>query len=105
MLYKIEILGQKWKVFLHEEEYYVKVYGDNDSGHTTESIKEIHINNSELNLETIVHELVHAFYASLCIRSAHVDVEQQEEILCEMFALHGSKILKLGKDLYKEMCS
>jgi len=50
-----------------------------------------------IDYETLVHELVHAFYAETCTNSADLDDEQVEEVFCELFSHNDAEILRLAK--------
>lgn len=100
---EIEILGSRWKVYIQEEELYVRDWGDADAAHTLPGSREIWFNEEELTRETVTHELAHAYYAETCVESASLTPIQVEEVLCEMFGKHGNKLLTISRKLYKEL--
>lgn len=100
---EIEILGQKWTIYLVEEEKYIKKWSDADAAHTIPSMSEIYFNDEELSRIVVVHELCHAFFAEMCTGSAGLDADQTEEVFCDMIGKHGDKILRLARKLYKEL--
>lgn len=100
---EIKILGNKWKVHVLEGDEYVRVHGDSDAAHTSPVIREICFNEDELSRSDVTHELVHACYAETCVSSANLTPDQVEEVMCEMFAIHGNKLLTLSRRLYKEL--
>jgi hypothetical protein len=99
---EILVLGQKWQIYLVDEDDYIRRFGDTDAAHANPSEQTIYFNEGELSRDTVVHELCHAFYSELCVGSASVTPEQVEEIFCDMFGKHGDRILRLGRRLYKE---
>ena len=98
----ILIMGAKWKAFFVEEEKYIRTWGDDTEAHTLPSKKELYFNNAEITRKTIIHELCHAHYEEMCVGSASLTKNQQEEVFCELFSEHGDKILRLARRLYKE---
>lgn len=100
---EIKVLGNKWKVFLLEEDAYVSQHGDADAAHTSCDSKSIYFNEGELKKEVVLHELGHAFFAETCTISASLNGEQTEEVFCELLGMHGIKMVNLSKKLYKAL--
>ena len=104
-MFKLNILGHDWKVYLHEDEEFCSKYKDEsgDAAFVMPIAKEIHFNEEELTLVVVKHELVHCFYAALCVEAAQLTLDQQEEVFCELIANHGDRILRLARTLYREL--
>lgn len=102
-MFEILVLGTKWKVFLHDEDKYVRRHGDDSAGITIPALNEIHFNEEEFTREVMVHELCHAFFAETCTGSAGLDSRQTEEVFCDMIGKHGDKVLRMARKLYKEL--
>lgn len=100
---KLKIFDSEWKIYLFSEEKYVTEWSDADAAHTIPSTHEIYFNEEELDRETVIHELTHAFYAELCTSSASLTGDQVEEVMCDLVGKHGDKILRLGRKLFKEL--
>lgn len=99
----IKILGQKWKVFLFDEDRYIRRLGDDSSGLTNTTTKEIYFNQEELHRDVVIHELTHALKAETCTESANLTADQVEEMFCDLVAKHGDYIIRLGRKLFKEL--
>lgn len=102
-MFEVDIFETKWTVYLLSEEKYIADWSDSDAAHTIPSTHEIYFNEGELSRDTVVHELVHAFYAELCTSSASLTGDQVEEVMADLFGKHGDKILRLGRKLFKEL--
>jgi hypothetical protein len=100
---EIPVLGNKWKVSLHEEDRYVRRHGDDTAGITIPTTNEIHFNEEEFSREVVIHELCHAFFAETCTGSANLNAGQTEEVFCDMIGKHGDRILRLSRKVYKEL--
>lgn len=49
--------------------------------------------------ETIIHELIHAYIAEMCIHSCDLDADNLEEFFAELFAKRAEEILEQADDL------
>lgn len=101
---QFEILGRKWKISVcSEQEYSVEDAPDTVActNIDTRCIKILEQQN--VIFTTIIHELVHAYLAELCIRSTDLDNDNLEEIFAELFANRGEEMIKTGKKLLKKL--
>jgi hypothetical protein len=100
---EIHILGQKWRAYIEDDDTYSRRWGESDGAHTIPADKEMYFNEAELSRVVVTHELVHAYYSETCVSSANLTVDQIEEVMAEMFGVHGNKLLTLSRKLYKEL--
>lgn len=94
-------MGRTWKISAITAEAYVRRFKDEYAGITLPVSAEIVINREDLTVATIAHELVHAALDGLCVSAASLNASQQEEVYCELFALHGDSLLRLAKKLHR----
>jgi len=94
LIYKIQIQGQVWKCFLLEDDEMEKKFGGGIAGLCDHKRYQIFFAEGELDLETVIHELCHAYYSHMCVNSAGLSNDQMEEIFCEMFAKQSRNVLK-----------
>ncbi len=92
----VVILGHKWKARLLKGKW---PYHEQDLAIALPDKKEIHFRS--MSYETVVHELTHAYVEEICIGAVKLGSDQLEEIMCELFAKHGSVILKQAKELLR----
>ncbi len=87
------ILGKNWKVFKLKDEDYRKI---SDGVAVTDIDKrEICISAGSCNLNTIIHEVFHAYHASLCLDSTNeITGDDYEEIYAEFVAKYSVSILE-----------
>lgn len=97
----VDILGRPWKITSLSQEAFIKRFKDEYAGITVPLTREVIINQEDCTLGTVVHEMTHAYIASLCTHSANLTGDQQEEVYCELMALHGTSILSVSKKIYK----
>lgn len=100
---ELDVLGQKWKIFLLEEDKYIHDHGDSNAAHTNVYDREVYFNDEELSLVNVKHETFHMFRAALCTHSASLTVDQEEEVSAELFAQHGDYMNRLARKLFKEL--
>lgn len=97
---KINIRGKDWTIELHtEEDFNDKHEGCTAITETTDRI--INFHNGDLTLQTIIHELIHAYHAAGYTNSADLTLDQQEEIFAELFSEFGIQIIKDARKMRK----
>lgn len=98
---KILIHGDKWNIKVLEDDAFERKFGEMLSGVTQTDKKQIHISVSGFNIQTLVHEIAHCYYYYSCTEAANLTTDQIEEIWCEIIAIHGQKIIKDSKKIFK----
>ncbi len=96
-----EILGKKWLLRVLKKKKYKDKNGADSVAITHINKRRIDLGPSGMDLETIIHELVHAYLTELCTKSTELDDEQLEEIFAELMAKRGREMLDLADKLYK----
>lgn len=99
---KFKILGKPWVLQVLSERTYAKNNGTDSVALTHMSKRKIDLSPHGCDLESIIHELVHAYLHELCTSSADLDNDNLEEIFAELLAKRGKELLQLGEELFKE---
>jgi hypothetical protein len=98
---EFKVLNKKWKIRILEKKKYTKRYGEDSVAITLAYRRLIYLHPEGLDLETIVHELVHAFMSELCIKSTNeITPDDLEEIFAELMAKRGKELLQLADELF-----
>ena len=108
MMLKIpfDILGKRWTLRLLRRRKYVKKNGDDSHAVTKTWKRTIDLGPTGYDVETIRHELVHAFLAEMGYESVgELTAAQVEELCCELFARRGAEILALADELLEKMAN
>lgn len=100
---KIKVLDIDWKVHVVDEEAFKKRFDFEAQGVTLPTVYEIVFVDSDLCLQVVTHELGHAYFSSLCVDTCSLRKNQLEEVLVEMFAIHGANIIKQSKSLFARL--
>lgn len=104
----ISICGHKWILLFMPQANYESRHGSDSQGVTTSDNRRIYISEEGASYETIVHELVHAYMAELCVSSTtRLTKNDLEEVYCELMSRHGKQLLRLARKLervYKQEC-
>jgi len=100
---KFEALNRDWTVTVLSADDFKRRFDDEAAAFTLPDSNEVVFSEDGLCLATVVHELTHCYYDSLCVSSAELTPHQIEEVFAEMFAIHGEKMLKLAKKIYYEI--
>lgn len=94
---------EPWTIKVLDEDRFIKLYGDGLEAVTLPEYKVIYLNEEEVTLNTIRHELFHAYYSNLCVSAACLSDRQTEEVAAELFCKHGDTILKQSKYIYAQI--
>ena len=99
--FRFEVLGKPWTLRLMKRKKYKDKHGIDSVALTTFHKRRIDLSPFGRDLETIVHELVHAYIYELCQPDpAGVTVDELEESYCELMAKHGRGLLNLADSLH-----
>lgn len=91
---KLSILGHTWTVHFMPEGQFRKKYGTDCLGVTETGEKEIYLRIKQLKREIVIHELAHAYLEELCTTPSPLEVEQLEEIYCDMVGKYGDRLIR-----------
>lgn len=97
------VMGKKWTLRVLRRKRYDKKHGGDSIALTKVHKRRIDLTPSGTDLETIVHELVHAYLAEICTKTTDLDEEQLEEIFCELMSKRGKELLRLADSLHKKV--
>lgn len=103
MLIKFKVLRQPWTLRLLDNAAYKKKNGRDSVAITKMHKRRIDLSPRGFDLETIVHELLHAYSHELCVSSMDVEKENLEEFYAELMAKRGYELLDLANGLYKKI--
>jgi hypothetical protein len=103
MKIKFKVLGRKWKLILYTKEEFNKKRGNAHVGETDVNKRRIYLRPDGFDLETVIHELIHAYLGEMCLNSSDLDGAAMEEICCEMFSKRGADILRMATKLYSQV--
>lgn len=100
---RVSLLHQVWKVYVLEEEKFIRRFGENIEGVTILEDKKVYLNMALYNEETISHELFHCYMYAMCVNAACLTKAQLEEVSAEIMARYGRQLLKQSKHLAKNL--
>lgn len=96
------VLGKSWRAKVLGKRAFQKKFTDDCVAITDMDKRKIWFYITDL--ETVVHELVHAYLHELCVSRAGIeDVTALEEVFAEFMAKHGRECLDLADQLHKAM--
>lgn len=99
---KFRVMGKKWSLKVPPSKRYKKKHGTDSVAMTMCYKRQIDLHPKGTDLETIVHELVHAYAGEMCLKSTNkIKKYDWEEIYAEMLAKRGREILSLAGRLHK----
>ncbi len=98
------IIGEDtWKCHLWKLKTYVKLYGDDSDGITDIATREMSFYKEELNLETAIHEVVHAYATLLHLESTvEMSKDDYEEVWASFLAKNIHRIIEKSNIIIKE---
>ena len=100
----IPIKGYPYKIYLLDQIQYIKKHKDNSLAHLHKTDKEIVFRKDHISKKIVIHEVTHAFLNQCHLGSCdNLDVEDFEEIVCEMMEDHIQDIIKCSNEIYAEL--
>lgn len=103
IIVSFKLLDKDWKVRLLKRKKYTKKNGKDSLAITYMYKRRIDIQIGGLDVETIIHELVHAYMHELCLGSTDINVSDLEEVYCELMSKRGLELLTLADELYEKL--
>lgn len=91
-----KILGKDWKLLLVAKKRFKNKGCSDTIAYTSGDDRKIFLGSQGKGIETIRHELVHAFLAELCLGSTDLDNDNLEEIYADFMAKRGRELLDLA---------
>lgn len=101
IIVNFKVLDKDWKLRVLKNRKFAKKNGAATLAVTEDWKRRIDVSYRGTDLETIVHELVHAYLAEMGLSSAsNIKVEDLEEIYAELMAKRGRELLDLADRLF-----
>jgi len=100
--FKVSIMGDDWTMYLVDDDDAV-IAGEDSGAETDPETKEIYFRRGEVTIQTILHELWHAYFSYTHTNTAGLDENQMEEVSAELFAYNAIKILDQANNVYKQL--
>lgn len=100
-----KVLNKEWTLRLLAKKKYKKKNGDDSVALTRTHKRTIDLGPNGMDLETITHELWHAYLAECCTYTADLTIEAFEEICAELIAKRGLELVALAQDLFDQMAN
>lgn len=94
-----KVLTKPWRIRLLDKERYAKKHGTDSLAITHVQKRRIDLSPRGHDRDTIIHELVHAYLAELCVHSCDLDDDNLEEIFAELLSRRGLEMLRLADRL------
>jgi len=102
MSFTIKILEQPWKIEFLTPRKYARKWGNDSAGITDTSKKTIDFIEDFTDLETIRHELAHAYAVQMSAVELQLDDDQVEELFCEMIGKYALTIVQQAEHIHGE---
>ena len=100
---RFEVLSKVWTLRVLKRKKYTRKNGNDSVAITHLNKRRIDLGPGGDDLETIIHELVHAYLTELCTKSALLDDVQLEEIFAELMSKRGREMLDLADKLFAQV--
>lgn len=99
----IIILGQRWRVKFWGHVQYARHIARDSVAQCHIDDREIHFNMPVITLQTVMHELAHAYVKEMSFVELQLDADQWEEFFCELISKHSQAIVDQAKEIYSKV--
>jgi hypothetical protein len=97
---RTKVLGHDWIVYFLPAKEFKRRFGGDCLGVAECDDRKISIlANRNFKLETLVHELHHAYLGEMCVDVANLSGDQMEEVCSDLIARYGARLLKQADDI------
>lgn len=100
--FTISIIGHPWAIDYLTPKQYVRKWGNDSYAITETDEKCIYFVQDFTNLETIRHELAHAYASQLSLTELQLDDDQVEEFFCELVGKYALTIAMQAETVHAE---
>lgn len=102
MKFTVTIVGHPWNVEYMKPRQYIRKWGSDSKAVTDTDEKCLYFVQDFTDLETIRHELTHAYANQLSIDELQLDEDQIEEFFCEMVGKYALTIAMQAEMIHTE---
>lgn len=96
----LSIMGRTWTAILFDDDEFESQHQHGD-GITIPKSRQIHFRQSALDIETVRHELFHAYCDGLFLSSARIRQDDFEEIIAEMLGEYLEQMSEKSRAIYQ----
>lgn len=101
--FQTTIMDDSWTFYVVEDDDDV-VIDEGSAAETDFPNKEVHFKKSEINYNTVKHEMFHVYCGYLYLRDTHdISTNDLEEIYAALFEDKAEKILAKSKEVYEKL--
>lgn len=100
---KYELVGHEWKMFMCTPKKYAEMHGGGSVAITDIDKREIYFRSDAFTLETVRHELVHAYVIMFNFVELDLCEEQTEEFFAELFGKHGEVMVHQATEIFEAL--
>lgn len=97
----ITVKGEDWKVYLLSSDHFKKTCGEENEAVTAVKEKTIFVSEDYCKLDTIRHEIMHAYFTYVPWEVMQATPDQIEELACEIMGIDGPTICTQAKRVMK----
>ncbi len=98
-----KILNKPWTIRVLKRSKYKKKNGSDSVAVTKVHKRQIDLGPKGHDLETVCHELTHAYLSEMCTHSADLTIHDLEEVFAELMAKRGYELLGLAEQLIEDL--
>lgn len=107
MKFKITICGDAWTVHYLTQKDFERKFGKRDTAYTIyggRGIRQMWFNSGDTTIQTIRHEVTHAFMSYQYLGSTKISIEDAEEIFCDIIANRLEEIRRVSNRIRSKIC-
>lgn len=98
---KVKVLTSEWTVGIYGQRAYARRNGADSRAVCIMEEKRLEFDFKATQLQTIIHELVHAYAVEMAFVELQLDDDQLEEAYCELLSRHYQEIISTANVIYE----
>jgi len=101
---KIRIVAQLWKIVLQTPAEFNQTHGDafaEAAAVTDANTWSICFRNDSISIETVRHELFHAYWEATLTKDCSLTMDQSEELAAQVVGRYGEELVRKARKVHK----
>lgn len=100
---EIDIMEKKWRISRYSKSYFRRKVGAGTAGLCSFPDRQIYLSAEFFDIETVLHEVMHAYMFECHSSGTQLTTEQVEELACEIVGERVTDVIYTAVSIYRKL--